>query len=94
MARLGAYKVNDKKKETERPKFRRITDDSVEDDYEHNVWRAIEDIWVEMYATFGMPPEEIRERVTFLVDAYIQFIERETEKYLHRMSPKKKKEYR
>ena len=75
-------------------KFRTIAKKSVEDDYEHNVWRAIEDIWVEMYATFGMPPEEIRERVTFLVDAYIQFIERETEKDLHRMSPKKKKEYR
>ena len=93
MARLGAYKVNDIKKETERPQFRRITDDSVEDDYEHNVWRAIEDIWVEMYYR-QMSPPEIKDKIMFLVDAYIQFLEQEAEKDLHRMSAEKRRKFR
>jgi len=74
--------------------FRKITKKSVEDDYEHNVWMAIEDIWVEMYTSFDMPPEEIRGRIEFMVDAYIQFIEKETAKDLHRMSAHKKRKYR
>ena len=93
MARLGAYKVDKKPKETERPKFRIITDDSVEDDYEHNVWRAIEDIWVEMYYR-GMSPQEIKEKLRFLVSAYIQYLEEEAEKDLHKMSAHKRRKLR
>jgi len=74
--------------------FRKITKKSVEDDYEHNVWMAIEDIWVEMYASYGMPPEVIRDKIEFLVDAYIQFIESETAKDLHRMAAHKKRKLR
>ena len=93
MARLGAYKVNDKPKETARPKYRIITDDSVEDDYEHNVWRAIEDIWVEMYYR-QMSPPEIKDKIMFQVHAYIQFLEEETEKDLHKMSAHKRRKLR
>ena len=75
-------------------KFRTITKKSVEDDYEHNVWMAVEDIWVEMYASFDMHPDEIRERIDFMVTAYMDFIEQDVRKDLHKMSPKKKREYR
>ena len=93
MARLGAYKVDKKPKETKRPKFRIITDDSVEDDYEHNVWRAIEDIWVEMYYR-QMSPPEIKDKIRFLVSAYIQFLEESAEKDLHKMSAHKRRKLR
>ena len=74
-------------------KYRKITDKSVEDDYEHNVWRAIEDIWVEMYYR-QMSPPEIKDKIMFLVDAYIQFMEQEAEKDLHRMSAEKRRKFR
>ena len=74
-------------------KYRKITDKSVEDDYEHNVWRAIEDIWVEMYYR-QMPPPEIKDKIMFLVDAYIQFMEQDAEKDLHRMSAQKRRKFR
>ena len=89
MARMGAYKVDD----SSRPQFRKITDNSVEDDYEHNVWRAIEDIWVEMYYR-QMSPPEIRDKIMFQVSAYIQFLEEETEKDLHKMSAHKRRKLR
>ena len=74
-------------------KYRKITDKSVEDDYEHNVWRAIEDIWVEMYYR-QMTPPEIKDKIMFLVHAYIQFMESEAEKDLHRMSAEKRRKFR
>ena len=74
-------------------KYRKITDKSVEDDYEHNVWRAIEDIWVEMYYR-QMSPPEIRDKIMFQVSAYIQFLEEETEKDLHKMSAHKRRKLR
>jgi len=74
-------------------KYRKITDKSVEDDYEHNVWRAIEDIWVEMYYR-QMTPPEIKDKIMFLVHAYIQFLESEAEKDLHRMSAEKRRKFR
>ena len=74
-------------------KYRKITDKSVEDDYEHNVWRAIEDIWVEMYYR-QMSPPEIKDKIMFLVHAYIQFLESEAEKDLHRMSAEKRRKFR
>jgi len=89
MARMGAYKVDD----DPRPQFRKITDDSVEDDYEHNVWRAVEDIWVEMYYR-QMPVEEIKDKILFLVDAYIQFMESEAQKDLHKMSAHKRRKFK
>jgi len=91
---MGAYKVDEPKGngEPERP-FRKITENSVEDDYEHNVWRAVEDIWVKMYYR-QMNPSEIKERIMFQVDAYIQFLEQEAEKDLHRMSAQKRRKFR
>ena len=82
-------------KKSDKPlsKYRKITDKSVEDDYEHNVWRAIEDIWVEMYYR-QMSPPEIKDKIMFLVDAYIQFMESEAEKDLHRMSAEKRRKFR
>ena len=82
-------------KKSDKPlsKYRKITDKSVEDDYEHNVWRAIEDIWVEMYYR-QMTPPEIKDKIMFLVDAYIQFLESEAEKDLHRMSAEKRRKFR
>ena len=82
-------------KKSDKPlsKYRKITDKSVEDDYEHNVWRAIEDIWVEMYYR-QMTPPEIKDKIMFLVDAYIQFLEQEAEKDLHRMSAEKRRKFR
>jgi hypothetical protein len=74
-------------------KYRKITDKSVEDDYEHNVWRAIEDIWVEMYYR-QMSPPEIKDKIMFLVHAYIQFMEQEAEKDLHKMSAHKRRKFR
>ena len=74
-------------------KFRTITKKSVEDDYEHNVWRAIEDIWVEMYYR-QMSPPEIKDKIMFLVHAYIQFMEQEAEKDLHKMSAHKRRKFR
>ena len=82
-------------KKSDKPlsKYRKITDKSVEDDYEHNVWRAIEDIWVEMYYR-QMTPPEIKDKIMFLVDAYIQFMESEAEKDLHKMSAHKRRKFR
>jgi len=82
-------------KKSDKPlsKYRKITDKSVEDDYEHNVWRAIEDIWVEMYYR-QMSPPEIKDKIMFLVDAYIQFMESEAEKDLHKMSAEKRRKFR
>ena len=82
-------------KKSDKPlsKYRKITDKSVEDDYEHNVWRAIEDIWVEMYYR-QMTPPEIKDKIMFLVDAYIQFMESEAEKDLHKMSAEKRRKFR
>ena len=74
-------------------KYRKITSKSVQDDYEHNVWRAIEDIWVEMYYR-QMSPPEIRDKIMFQVSAYIQFLEEETEKDLHKMSAHKRRKLR
>ena len=74
-------------------KYRKITDKSVEDDYEHNVWRAIEDIWVEMYYR-QMSPQEIKEKLRFLVSAYIQFLEESAEKDLHKISAHKRRKFR
>ena len=74
-------------------KFRKISDKSVEDDYEHNVWRAIEDIWVEMYYR-QMPVEEIKDKILFLVDAYIQFMESEAQKDLHRISAEERRKFK
>ena len=82
-------------KKSDKPlsKYRKITDKSVEDDYEHNVWRSIEDIWVEMYYR-QMSPPEIKDKIMFLVDAYIQFMESEAEKDLHKMSAHKRRKFR
>ena len=82
-------------KKSDKPlsKYRKITDKSVEDDYEHNVWRSIEDIWVEMYYR-QMTPPEIKDKIMFLVDAYIQFMESEAEKDLHKMSAEKRRKFR
>jgi len=82
-------------KKSDKPlsKYRKITDKSVEDDYEHNVWRSIEDIWVEMYYR-QMSPPEIKDKIMFLVDAYIQFMESEAEKDLHKMSAEKRRKFR
>jgi len=74
--------------------YRKITDKSVQDDYEHNVWRAVEDMWVEMYAGFGMPPEEINDKILFLVGAYCKFLSQDTQKDLHKMSAKKRRSFR
>ena len=93
MARLGAYKVDKKPKETKRPKFRIITDDSVEDDYEHNVWRSVEDMWVEMYCR-GIDVTKIKDIIMFQVDGYIQFLESEAKKDLHHMSAQKRRKLR
>ena len=82
-------------KKSDKPlsKYRKITDKSVEDDYEHNVWRAIEDIWVEMYYR-QMSPPEIKDKIRFLVSAYIQFLEESAEKDLHKMSAHKRRKLR
>jgi len=85
--------VMGKKSDKPLSKYRKITDKSVEDDYEHNVWRAIEDIWVEMYYR-QMSPPEIKDKIMFLVDAYIQFMESEAEKDLHKMSAEKRRKFR
>ena len=75
-------------------KYRKITSRSKQDDYEHNVWRAVEDMWVEMYASYDMSIPEINEKVIFLVDAYCQFLTSETRKDLHGMSAKRRRKYR
>ncbi len=75
-------------------KYRKITSKSVQDDYEHNVWRAVEDMWVEMYAGFGMPPEVINEKIESLVYAYCRFLSEDTQKDLHKMSAYKRRKHR
>ena len=75
-------------------KFRKITKKSVQDDYEHNVWRAVEDMWVEMYAGFGMPTEVINEKIESLVYAYCRFLSEDTQKDLHKMSAHKRRKLR
>lgn len=79
---------------TPQSKYRKITRKSVEDDYEHNLWRAVEDMWVEMYAEYEMPPDVIKEKILFFADAYCQFLESEAQKDLHRMSARKKRLYK
>ena len=74
--------------------FRTITKKSVEDDYEHNVWRAVEDMWVEMYAGFGIPPDDINEKIESLVYAYCRFLSEDTQKDLHKMSAHKRRKLR
>ena len=51
------------------------------------------DIWVEMYYR-QMSPPEIKDKIRFLVSAYIQFLEEETEKDLHKMSAHKRRKLR
>jgi hypothetical protein len=75
-------------------KYRKITNKSVQDDYEHNVWRSVEDMWVEMYAGYDMNPEDIKDKIMELVFAYCTFIEQDTRKNLHKMSAKRKQKYR
>jgi len=74
-------------------KFRKITGRSVEDDYEHNVWRSVEDMWVEMYCR-GIDVSKIKDIIMFQVDGYIQFLESEAKKDLHHMSAQKRRKLR
>jgi len=74
--------------------FRKITKKSVQDDYEHNVWRAVEDMWVEMYAGYDMMPPEINDKIEFLVHAFCTFITQETRKDLHGISAHKRRKLR
>jgi len=74
-------------------KFRKITGRSVEDDYEHNIWRSVEDMWIEMYSRH-MDVSEIKDIIMFQVDGYIQFLESEAKKDLHRMSARKRRKLR
>jgi len=94
VARLGAYTVDDKKPIKPADKFRKITDDSVEDDYEHNLWMATQDIWVEMYVTFDMPFDEIKEKIHDMIQTYIDFERQYAVKDFHKMSAHKRRKHR
>ena len=74
--------------------FRKITKKSVEDDYEHNLWMATQDIWTEMYATFEMPFDEIRERILDMIQTYIDFNRQYAVKDFHQMSATKRRKHR
>ena len=74
--------------------FRKITKKSVEDDYEHNLWMATEDIYVEMYATFDMPFDEIREKILGMVQSYMDFLRQDIVKDFHKMSAHKRRKHR
>jgi len=68
MARLGAYKIP-KRKPVEKTPF--ILNPQEPDDFEENLWLAIEGQWVSMYADAGFEPNEIEEILNRDVKAYI-----------------------
>ena len=74
--------------------FRKITKKSVEDDYEHNLWMATEDIYVEMYATFDMPFDEIRGRILEMVQTYMDFLRQDIVKDFHKIPSHKRRKHR
>ena len=74
--------------------FRKITKKSVEDDYEHNLFRATEDIWIEMYVGHEMAFDSIDEHIHSMIDTYIDFIRQWAVKDFHGMSARERKKHR
>ena len=74
--------------------FRKITKKSVEDDYEHNLWMATEDIYVEMYANFDMDHDDIREKILGMVMSYMDFLRQDIVKDLHKIPAHKRRKHR
>ena len=74
--------------------FRKITKKSVEDDYEHNLWMATEDIWVEMYAGHEMDFESISDHIHSMIDSYMDYLRQWAVKDFHGMSADKRRKFR
>ena len=74
--------------------FRKITKKSVEDDYEHNLWMATEDMYVEMYANFKMSFDEISEKIHGMVQSYMDFLRQDIVKDFHKIPAHKRRKHR
>ena len=64
------------------------------DDYQENLWMAVEDIWTEMYATYEMSPPEIRSRINASVKTYVDDMQDYAYKDLHGLSAHKRRKLR
>jgi len=64
------------------------------DDYENNLWVAIEDMYVDMFATAGMTPEEIEEIIQRDVRIYVDEMRQWTLKEVHKQTAPQKRKYR
>ena len=64
------------------------------DDYETNLWLAVEDIWTEMYASYDMNPPEIRTRIIDSVNRHCEEMREYAMKDLHGMSAHKRRKLR
>ena len=64
------------------------------DDYETNLWLAVEDIWTEMYVSYDMNPPEIRSRILEMVQGYCEEMRDYALKDLHGMTAQKRRKLR